>query len=38
MRARDTMVPFVPFLSLATLITLLYDKEVDKLFEWIING
>ena len=38
MRARDTMVPFVPFLSLATLITLLYDKEVDRLFEWIING
>lgn len=37
-KAKDTMVPFVPFLALATLIVFLYDKETDKLLMWIINA
>ncbi len=38
LKAKDTMVPFVPFLALATFIVFLYDKDVDKLLMWIMNG
>jgi leader peptidase (prepilin peptidase)/N-methyltransferase len=35
---RDTGVPFVPFLALATLIVYLYDKRFETWLEWIIYG
>ena len=38
LRAKDTMVPFVPFLALATFIVFLYDTQTDELLMWIING
>ena len=38
MTARDTMVPFVPFLSMGTLIVYLFDQPVMKLLERIIYG
>ena len=36
--AKDTMVPFVPFLSMGTLIVFLYDKEVMQLVKSFIYG
>jgi len=36
--ARDTMVPFVPFLALATLITYLFDAQSIALLNWIMYG
>jgi len=36
--AKDTMVPFVPFLAMATLIIYLFDTEAMRLVEWIIYG
>ena len=36
--AKDKMVPFVPFLVIATLIVYLLDKQVASLVEWIIYG
>ena len=36
--AKDTMVPFVPFLALATLIIYLFDTEANALLGWIIYG
>jgi len=36
--AKDTMVPFVPFLAMATLITYLFDTQAMALVEWIIYG
>jgi len=35
---RETGVPFVPFLALATFIVYLYDNETEKLLERIIYG
>jgi len=34
--AKDTMVPFVPFLALATLIVYLFDQQAGDLVHWII--
>ena len=34
--AKDTMVPFVPFLALATLIVYLLDVQAAQLIHWII--
>jgi leader peptidase (prepilin peptidase)/N-methyltransferase len=34
--AKDTMVPFVPFLALATLIVYLFDAQTADLIRWII--
>jgi leader peptidase (prepilin peptidase)/N-methyltransferase len=34
--AKDTMVPFVPFLALATLIVYLFDTQTAGLLHWII--
>jgi len=34
--AKDTMVPFVPFLALATLIVYLFDQQAADLIHWII--
>jgi len=34
--AKDTMVPFVPFLALATLIVYLFDAQTAGLLHWII--
>ncbi len=34
--AKDTMVPFVPFLALATLIVYLFDAQAAQLIHWII--
>jgi leader peptidase (prepilin peptidase)/N-methyltransferase len=34
--AKDTMVPFVPFLALATLIVYLFDAQTADLIQWII--
>ncbi len=34
--AKDTMVPFVPFLALATLIVYLFDQQAGDLIQWII--
>jgi len=34
--AKDTMVPFVPFLALATLIVYLFDAQTGDLLHWII--
>ncbi len=36
--AKDTMVPFVPFLALATLVIYLFDTEANALLGWIIYG
>ena len=36
--AKDTRVPFVPFLSLATLIVYLFDSGTDRLMAWILYG
>ncbi len=35
---RQSGVPFVPFLALATFIVYIYDNEAAKLLEWIIYG
>ena len=34
--AKDTMVPFVPFLALATLIVYLFDAQTGDLLHWIV--
>ncbi len=34
--AKDTMVPFVPFLALATLIVYLFDVQAAQLIHWLI--
>ena len=34
--AKDTMVPFVPFLALATFIVYLFDQQAGDLVHWII--
>jgi len=36
--AKDTMVPFVPFLALATFIIYIFDKQAGMLLNWIIYG
>jgi len=36
--AKDTMVPFVPFLALATFIVYLFDEQTGLLLNWIIYG
>jgi len=36
--AKDKMVPFVPFLAIATFIVYLLDNQVASLVEWIIYG
>jgi len=36
--AKDTMVPFVPFLALATLIVYLFDSQALKMLQWILYG
>ncbi len=36
--AKDTMVPFVPFLALATFIVYLFDTETALLLNWIMYG
>ena len=36
--ARDTMVPFVPFLALATLIIYLFDAQSVVFLDWIMYG
>lgn len=36
--AKDTMVPFVPFLSMGTLIVFLYDKEIMSFVKSLIYG
>jgi len=36
--ARDTMVPFVPFLALATLIIYLFDTQSVMFLDWIMYG
>jgi leader peptidase (prepilin peptidase)/N-methyltransferase len=36
--ARDTMIPFVPFLSLGTLIVYLLDQPIHQLLERLIYG
>jgi len=36
--AKDTMVPFVPFLALATLIIYLFDSQSMALLNWILYG
>ncbi len=36
--AKDTMVPFVPFLASATIIVYIFDTEVDSLLHWIMYG
>jgi len=36
--AKDTMVPFVPFLALATLIIYLFDAQANALLNWILYG
>ncbi|NKQ40284.1 MAG: prepilin peptidase [Sulfurovum sp.] len=36
--AKDTMVPFVPFLALATLIVYLFDTQTSTLLHWIMYG
>jgi leader peptidase (prepilin peptidase)/N-methyltransferase len=35
---RETGVPFVPFLALATFIVYVYDAESTQLLEFIIYG
>lgn len=36
--AKNTMVPFVPFLALATLIVYLFDTQAIALLNWIMYG
>ena len=36
--AKDTMVPFVPFLALATFIIYLFDSQTGALLNWIMYG
>ena len=36
--AKDTMVPFVPFLALATFIVYIFDEQTGMLLNWIIYG
>ncbi|MEA3491913.1 MAG: prepilin peptidase [Campylobacterota bacterium] len=36
--AKDTMVPFVPFLALATFIVYLFDAETGMILNWIMYG
>ncbi len=36
--AKDTMVPFVPFLALATFIVYLFDAQTGVLLNWIMYG
>jgi len=36
--ARDTMVPFVPFLAMGTLIVYLFESPIMRLLEWYIYG
>jgi leader peptidase (prepilin peptidase)/N-methyltransferase len=36
--AKDTMVPFVPFLALATFIVYLFDTQATILLNWIMYG
>ncbi len=36
--AKDTMVPFVPFLALATLIIYLFDTQAGAFLDWIMYG
>ena len=36
--AKDKMVPFVPFLAIATFIVYIFDTEVHALVMWIIYG
>jgi leader peptidase (prepilin peptidase)/N-methyltransferase len=36
--AKDTMVPFVPFLALATFIVFLFDAQTSNLLNWIMYG
>jgi len=36
--AKDTMVPFVPFLALATLIIYIFDTQARQLLDWIMYG
>jgi len=36
--AKDKMVPFVPFLAIATFIVYLLDNQVSNLVNWIIYG
>jgi leader peptidase (prepilin peptidase)/N-methyltransferase len=36
--AKETKVPFVPFLALATLIVYLFDRETAQLLDWIMYG
>ncbi len=36
--AKDTMVPFVPFLALGTFIVYLFDEQTAALLQWIIYG
>lgn len=38
MTARDTMVPFVPFLALASFIVYIFDTEAMALLNWIMYG
>lgn len=36
--AKDTMVPFVPFLAMATLIIYLFDNQALRFLDWILYG
>ena len=36
--AKDTMVPFVPFLAMATLIMYLFDTQAGQFLEWLMYG
>ena len=36
--AKDTMVPFVPFLAMGTLIIYLFDTEAMAFLDWILYG
>jgi leader peptidase (prepilin peptidase) / N-methyltransferase len=36
--AKDTMVPFVPFLATGTLIVYLFDAQAQSLLDWITYG
>ena len=38
MVAKDRMVPFVPFLALATFIVYIFDSETAELLNWIMYG
>jgi len=35
--AKDTKVPFVPFLALGTIVVYLGSNQVDRLLDWILN-